>query len=1213
MDRNDLREEVLEATLDSEPAPLMEPLAELAATAPASAVTPSRYWQAQGFAESIHRDFEKDLARGDFAAMRERFYILARYYGRTIAILRHALAERRETLLQASLRNLVALHHPFHHMHDIAPSRVPLALTLDKRLRWRLIEDLIVEVLQESTLPLSPDNLTSRVNELHLLADVREEVLRDHLKNLLASGHVTGGDKGYCRTHRVYIAINLDQAGLEALLGEELYRYFEQAGFHGLAAIVDRRDGFREFLGQLSGFGAETADLFTSAARELLGPPSVAPDLIPWHHADLIGSLFPRPYQNDAFAIFRGYGYQGQVIEAPTGSGKTLIGMMCIQDWLRTLAPGQSILVLVPTVNYQQQWFGELCHKSTGLRMAPDMIFTGTTAALEAEVAATGISPAVIVMTYAALAQTGSATGKGGFDQNSIEAFLQGNAIRYVVLDEVHKVVEDLKSISAAVTRLLTEWLRDGSLTGVIGFSGTATAYRRRFARLGLQLVYTMPAADLIAYGFVAPFAELGVPFAYSDREQRVRLLLDEYKLAIRRFVELAGSERLRGFFAAIPLEERVALGRDLLHMYAGHPERDQALAERLTSWESGGNLAMNELHLITLVQLARNWSDEALLTGEADEFLPEEREDRLQRFATLCTRLEEIRDKLRGQIYLPDIARRLHVPGFATCFDGEAIRRLPAESSSEARLAELVRDGLASTIVGLYDSLKSFYLRAGEGRVDCIKAIVEAERSIRPVSGVIIFDAGKRIHWEEGVAAPTYSGVAGLFAQMLGDGRFTPMAVLSGEIYLPWDEKQPLPEQIAEFIHQEIILGQQGSALFGLVTQGLELGEAAGAELGAYLIDVLKLYVAGLGEVHAARFDEFNREVIKGFRRQIQRAGLGLLGEKLLARLDLKHQYLAKWVATFFDYAMIATRFRGAHLAELRQVNGELQKFFVIRMAEGDRKQLMYELTARIVDADSLPVNMIIVSPWARTGWNVIRPNVLIDATATRNVTAWQQLRGRAMRAMASWDHNCYRLVMLLLGSHAPGLDESADLPADVVTAVEELHGNERHARRLDETSLALLSQAHKEVRTRAAKTGDDPLAVKIEAGRLGNFTRAEREQLAAELMLARNKVTHIYELVKAYGSTLQIRFDRESGQWRRTEAIAAKHAREFSVNPLTGHYGSGEAHAPLLSPGDPRRNLPTPLRRQLAEQLGGRDTNIVRGWIAAVTAGAGEQLVTE
>ncbi|WP_432823699.1 hypothetical protein [Trichloromonas sp.] len=112
---------------------------------------------------------------------------------------------------------------------------------------------------------------------------------------------------------------------------------------------------------------------------------------------------------------------------------------------------------------------------------------------------------------------------------------------------------------------------------------------------------------------------------------------------------------------------------------------------------------------------------------------------------------------------------------------------------------------------------------------------------------------------------------------------------------------------------------------------------------------------------------------------------------------------------------------------------------------------------------------------------------------------------------------------------------------------------------------------------------------------------------------MLDRNKVTHIYELVKAYGSTLQVRLDKESGQWRRTEAIAAKHEREFSVNPLTGRYGSGEVHAPLLCPGDPRSNLPTPLRKHLAEKLHGQDGEIVLGWIDAVISGAGEQVVID
>src|SRR5262249_59898442 len=90
-------------------------------------------------------------------------------------------------------------------------------------------------------------------------------------------------------------------------------------------------------------------------------------------------------------------------------------------------------------------------------------------------------------------------------------------------LDEIHKVVEDLQSISNEVTRLMVEWLQDGSINGLIGFSGTAEAYRSRFEQLGLDLAYTIPIEELIAAGYVAPFGELGVPFSYSTRERRGR------------------------------------------------------------------------------------------------------------------------------------------------------------------------------------------------------------------------------------------------------------------------------------------------------------------------------------------------------------------------------------------------------------------------------------------------------------------------------------------------------------------------------------------------------------------------------------------------------------------------------------------------------------------------------------------------------------------
>ncbi len=1199
MSTPDQENESLEPTLDVETAPMMEPAAKLGPAAPASAVPSARYWQAQSMAESLHRDFESARQRGDIPAMRERFYILARYYGRTLAILRHALADRKEELLCAALRNLIALHQPLHHMHDIAPTRVPLALTLDREQREQLLEDLLIEVLHQASRPLPLAELTERLNDLHLLADVKPDDLQPHLENLRDGGHLESTGEGYARTSRAYGAINLDRAGLQALVGEGFYRQCERAGLHGLADIAGRRQAFRDFFTRATGFGPASADLFAAAAGELLASPAAEGEHTPWRHRDLIGSLFPRPYQYDAFAIFRGYGYQGQVIEAPTGSGKTLIGMMCIQDWLRSLAPGESILILVPTVNYQQQWFGEICQKATGLGLVPDAVFTGTPLSLETETRGSAASPAILVMTYAALAQTGSGTGKGGFDQNSIETFLQGNKVRYVVLDEVHKVVEDLQNVSADVTRLLTEWLRDGSFRGLIGFSGTAAAYRERFAKLGLELVYTLGAAELIAYGFVAPFAELGVPFAFSEREHRVRELLEEYKKLLREFTGLLGGKCLRGWFAAIPLETRMSIGRDLLGMYAGRSDQDQALRERLKNWESGGKIKLSELPLVNMVQIAGSLSDAALAAraGVAEPF------------AELAGRLGRLRAELKTQVYLPDLGMLLETEGFGTTLDGAALLRLPQVGLAQAARAAAVREKLAATCVGLYGSLKNFYLRAGEGRVDCIKAIIQAERKIRPVSGIIIFDQGKRLAWEKGPAVPGFSGVAGLFAQLQGDRRFTAMAALSSEIYLPRDAGDPLPQRIADYIRTRIMEEELGEGFWGLVTRATGLEGEAKQRLYQSWQQILGLYLRELKPVRAARPGEFNGWVLKRLRKEIRRLRPGEATEKrLLERLRPKYPHLQKWLETFFDYALLATQFQEARVAQLQQVGGTPRDFFVIKMPPGDRKLLMYELTARIVDAEELPVNTIIVSSWARTGWNVLAPNLLIDATATRNVTAWQQLRGRAMRARASWDGTCYRLVMQLLGSRASRLEAGGDLPADVLATVRELRSGPHPERRLDEPSRQLLLEARRQAREaaegRRINSGDmrDPLSRRIRQGDLEELSESERVQLVTELMLARNKVTHIYELVKASGGSPQIVLDRQSGSWRRIDAIAAKHSREYSVNPLDGRYGAGEGHAPLLFAGDPGRDLPSALEAHLARELKGRDPLIVRGWLEAM-----------
>lgn len=1236
----EIEEQILEPTLDVEISPMMEPV--LTSQAPASSTPPYRYWQAQGFADTLQREFDVALKSKSLVDMRERFHTLASYYTRTLAILRSSLHDRREPLAQAALHNLIALHKSLRYMHQAAPGTVPNTFTFNREVRPHLVENLTVQILQDSPTPLDSPTITSRVNEIDLLGQVSEQSILHHLDNLISAGHVELLDGKYLRTARAYTSINLDQAGLQTMLDPLLFKQIEEAGFHGLEDVLAAKGEFRKHFSRLTGFSDGTAALFIAAAEIIEGAALVETTLSPWRHADLIGSPHLRPYQYEAYAIFRGYGYQGQVIEAPTGSGKTMIGMMCIQHWLRTLSPGQSILVLVPTVNYQQQWVGELCYKPLGLRLSSHLVFTDTPARLEVARKRKGIAPSVIIMTYTALAQTGSGVGKGGFDQDSIEIFLQGNDIQYVILDEVHKVVEDMHSVSADVTRILTDWLHDGSLKGLIGFSGTAAAYRQRFAQLGLQLVYIMPAAELIAYGFVAPFAEIGVPFSYSDREQRIRDLLDAYKSLVRDFIALVGSSRLRAWFASIPMEERVELGAALLRMYANQKNPTEALIKRFQTWENGGELTLMELPLITLVQLSKGWSDEkmvlAALNGGDPLYSASHQPGQWARFSDLLTRLTAIRAELKSLIFLANLVRRLSIEGFGTTFDAQSVRRLPSEISASALRAERIKDGLASTIIGLYDSLSDWYLRVGEGRVDSIKAIIEAERQVRQVHGVIIFDAGTRIRWQPGkgvaspsnVAVPGYAGVAGIFAQLLGDQRFTAMAALSSEIYLAHDEDNPLPAQIAAFIKREIMLGELGDALFGLTTQGLGLGDVQLAALRQSFDNILAEYVLPLSQVRVARPREFYRKVLIPFKRAVRKAKLGALRKKLLERLSIRHYHVRNCVNTFFDYAHIVDMFLEAHVAELEQVNGARQQFFVVKMPTGERKQLMYDLTARIVDAEDLPVNMIIVSPWARTGWNVIKPNLLIDATATRNVTAWQQLRGRAMRAMRTWTNDCYRLVLLLMSLHPHDIASSITLPEDIMAAIKELE-KAPAVDTLDDASKAILSAVHQQAEQSAARqlsplasavdgaslpasaTNPQALTEKIERGVISSFTVEEKEQLIAELMLARNKVTHIYELVKAYGSAPQIHFDRENHQWTRTESISAKHALEYAVSPLSGQFTSGSPHAPMIYAGDPRKDVPSQLQAHLISALQESDPKIVKGWLKAIATETSEEVSLE
>lgn len=1084
------------------------------------------YWDAGVFAASVFADFEADRQDGDPAGMRRRFFLLARYQGRTIGILRSALQSGATDLILRSLENLVLIHRQLARMRSDAPRAVPLVLTLDRASRRRVLPDLVMGVLEDAAEPLALDTVAERTNDLHVMALARRPIVAAAVQDLVAGGYVLVTPDGRFQVaRRVYRRVNTDREGLRAILGDRLYREFEQGGFPGLSGIRSRAPAFQEFFARFAGCGPAMADRFIIVAAELTGPPTGRTPLDTWPRFDLIGSSVPRPYQREAFEVYRAGGYRGQVIEAPTGSGKTLIGMMCIQDWLETLAPGETVLVLVPTANYVQQWVGELTSSPIGLRLPLDAVHAGTPADLEAERHRPGARPVVLVMTYASLASLGSGVGKGGFDINSIETFLQGNGILYVLLDEVHKVAEDERSVTADVVRVFLDWLGDGSLRGVIGFSGTAEGHRKRLSRMGLELTFTVPPVDLISRGFLAPYAEFGIPFAYSDRERRIVELLAAYRDGLIRYLRLLGPEWIRTAFTAVPLEERLAISRDVLGLAAGRSDRDEALDNRFRRWEKGRGTGVSAAPMLSIVQVARDLSDRAMVTGAGPG-----REDE---FLALLAGLERVRKELAALVRDERTAARLAADGFGTRRMGEA-RTLTGPDR-----AGRTRDLLSGSIAGLYPTLRGLYHRMGEGRVDTVRAVLRAEFSARDVPAAIVFDQAARVRWREPVPAPGYAGVGGVFAELLGEPGITPMGVVSGELYLPLEGDPPPSARIAAYIREVVIRLGMGGSLFALATRGLDLPDEVRTGVAEELDRRLETYMAGMTGVRASRPNEFGRKVLGPLRRQVRRARLGPTGDRLLERLSPQHHHVRRWIETFFDYVLVAQRFDDGRVGELRRSDGTMCDYCVVRMAGGERRAFFYDLVARVVDAQVFPVNVVIVSSWARTGWNVHRPNVLIDATATRDVTAWLQLRGRAMRPKATW-------------------------------------------------------------------TGDaSEQLLRLVSGQEGGTSVEEREAEACRLLLGENKVTHIHELVKAYGTGIQVVRDRRTGAWRRIPSIAGKHALEVSVDPVTGVYGPGEAHAPLVGPDDPRQDRPAELEERVVDLLRDRDATVVRGWLRAAGMG--------
>jgi hypothetical protein len=111
--------------------------------------------------------------------------------------------------------------------------------------------------------------------------------------------------------------------------------------------------------------------------------------------------------------------------------------------------------------------------------------------------------------------------------------------------------------------------------------------------------------------------------------------------------------------------------------------------------------------------------------------------------------------------------------------------------------------------------------------------------------------------------------------------------------------------------------------------------------------------------------------------------------------------------------------------------------------------------------------------------------------------------------------------------------------------------------------------------------------------------FTASEKLAIAVRMMLKYNKVTHIYELIKATGSPSQLSFNRETRIWQRNEAIARKHNHEISVDLSSGTLKTGDVHAPMIYHTDPRHDSPVDLTKVIHERIHAIDPLIIKTWM--------------
>ncbi|NHJ32051.1 MAG: DEAD/DEAH box helicase [Asgard group archaeon] len=922
-------------------------------------------------------------------------------------------------------------------------------------------------------------------------------------------------------------------------------------------------------------------------------------------HQDIINSPIPRPYQLEAYYMFKGDHYNASIIDSPTGSGKTLMGMMCIQDFLRTLRKDESILIVVPTQNYQSQWVDSICFNEIGLQISPTFVFSGTITQLENFITKTREIPPIIILTYTSLAQVlGAKTKK----EKELKMLINWLGIRSVIFDEAHKVVEQESSATYEVTKRIVKLFKGAHIENLIGFSGTAKAYEKAFKRLGLKLIYIVPEKELVLHGFVAPIAELGVTFAYSGREKAIREIHNEIKVNMKQIWSYFGYNNMRREFQKIPMNDRLFICKELLGMYQSY--RSEMVTEKLKAkfadWAPSrekGPLNLGYANLVQAVQIYNGWSDISIAynsthTNAAREIV-EETEKLIMRLEQLI-RIPSLRKMITSEKYGKRMPRR------------QTFYNMRKESKDRRESMKKVRDTMCSTMVGVYKALDTWArTKIGEGRVGTLQSIINAEEDIRDVKGVVIFDRGRTIKVEDesGIGSPGFSGVGGSFAQSLGTDiiKYNPIAVQSSEMYISYNSEleRPLQSMMADFIRNEVIVDKLTERLFMELIYELPFQEQLSNFIYLTFKELMTKYAATLKKVFRARYGEFSRKVFQPMGEFIDEMvildeNLAMSVNLLKDRIDDPSVRINNIVLMLFDYAIIARKIEYASKKTLESAQGELLDYYSLPMPSGRQKQLIYDLVSDFLDSEELPIQLVFVSSWARTGWDVRTPDILIDATATRDVTAWQQLRGRAMRALESWTIDCYRTISILLGKRGSADKIIQRLPPEMQ---ENFLKIQKEFAPKEEFTPPMIELLIKSINDAKIPSEDKVhLRTKINSGNISKFSTTERMKLIIYLMLSQNKVAHIFEMVKASGSTRQVEYDKRSGIWRRKASIAKKH-REEPILPVPGSKRSrGKYIAPLIYSKDPTADTPSEIRSTLSNLLDGLDQDLLDDWVLSL-----------